>query len=72
MMGPKQVVHGALFYEFSIQESVPQDHPVRGVDRFLDLSDVRPFLDPSDSSQNSKLATYFNHTSHLQFIDVCQ
>ena len=46
MMGPRQVAQGALFYEFSIEEFVPQDHPIRGIDRFLDLTDVRPLLAP--------------------------
>ena len=27
MMGPRQVAQGALFYEFSIEEFVPDDHP---------------------------------------------
>lgn len=49
MMGPRQVAQGALFYEFSIEEFVPSDHPLRGIDRFLDLSEVRPFLAPSYS-----------------------
>ena len=43
MMGPGQVAQGALFYEFSIAAPlVPLDHPVRGIDRFLDLSHVPP------------------------------
>lgn len=46
MMGPRQVAQGALFYEFSIEDYVPKDHPLRGIDRFVDLSDVRPFLAP--------------------------
>lgn len=46
MMGPRQVAQGALFYEFSIESFVPNDHPVRGIDRFLDLTDVRPLLAP--------------------------
>lgn len=50
MMGPRQVAQGALFYEFSIEGFVPQDHPVRGIDRFLDLADVRPLLAPFYSS----------------------
>ena len=50
MMGPRQVAQGALFYEFSIEEFVPQDHPVRGIDRFLDLTEVRPLLAPFYSS----------------------
>jgi hypothetical protein len=47
MMGPRQVAQGALFYEFAIEGFVPLDHPVRGIDRFLDLSHVRPLLAPS-------------------------
>ena len=50
MMGPKQVAQGALFYEFSVEEFVPRDHPVRGIDRFLDLMEVRPLLAPFYSS----------------------
>jgi transposase len=46
MMGPRQVAQGAFFYEFSIEEFVPQDHLLRGIDRFVDLSDVRPLLAP--------------------------
>ena len=49
-MGPRQVAQDALFYEFSIEEFVPKDHPLRGIDRFLDLSDVRPLLASSYSS----------------------
>ncbi|WP_120633752.1 transposase [Ruegeria sp. EL01] len=50
MMGPRQVAQGALFDEFSIEEFVPQDHPMRGIDRFLDLTEVRPMLAPYYSS----------------------
>ena len=50
MTGPRQVAQGALFYEFSIDGFVPHDHPVRGIDRFLDLGNVRPFLAPFYSS----------------------
>ena len=50
MMGPRQVAQAALFYEFSIEEIVPDNHLLRGIDRFLDLSNVRPLLAPSYSS----------------------
>ena len=50
MMGPRQVAQGALFYEFSIEDFVPQDHLMRRIDRFLDLTDVRPLLAPFYSS----------------------
>ena len=44
MLGPKQEAQGALFYEFSIDDHVPQDHLLRSIDRFVDLSSVRRHL----------------------------
>ena len=44
MMGPRQEVQAALFYEFSLEDHVPQDHLLRSVDRFLDLSGIRAHL----------------------------
>ena len=41
MMGPKQEAQAALFYEFSLDDHVPQDHLLRSIDRFVDLSDIR-------------------------------
>jgi len=49
MMGPRQAAQGALFYEFSIEDYVPKDHPMRAIDPFVDLSDVRPSLVPYHS-----------------------
>jgi len=46
MMGERQVDQAALFYEFSLEDHVPSDHLVRGIDRFLDLSDIRKELAP--------------------------
>ena len=43
-MGPKQEAQGALFYEFSIDDHVPQDHLLRSIDRFVDLSEIRQYL----------------------------
>ncbi|MEL6207826.1 MAG: IS5/IS1182 family transposase, partial [Pseudomonadota bacterium] len=45
MMGPRQVAQGSLFYGFSIEDHVPQEHLVRKIDRFLDLSGMN-FLAP--------------------------
>jgi transposase len=50
MLGPKQVAQGALFYEFSIEDHVPQEHLLRAMDRFVDLSDIRQHLSPFYSS----------------------
>ncbi|KIN64219.1 hypothetical protein Z946_3108 [Sulfitobacter noctilucicola] len=39
MMGPKQESQPALFYEFSLEGHVPQDHLLRSIDWFVNLSD---------------------------------
>lgn len=46
MMGPKQEAQGALFYEFSIEDHVPRDHVLRGIDRFVELSRIQRHLTP--------------------------
>lgn len=43
-MGPKQEAQAALFYEFSLEDQVPQDHLLRSIDRFVDLSSIRAHL----------------------------
>ena len=44
MMGDRQVVQGALFYEFSLERHMPAGHMLRAIDRFVDLEGVRaPF-----------------------------
>lgn len=45
MMGT-QVAAAQLFYEFYLDDHVPSDHLLRGIDRFLDLSGVRSALKP--------------------------
>ncbi|MEO1494810.1 MAG: transposase, partial [Pseudomonadota bacterium] len=50
MLGPRQEAQSALFYEFSIENNVPEDHILRRIDRFVDLSDIRGFLAPFYSS----------------------
>ena len=44
MMGESRVDQAALFYEFSLERPVPQDHLLRSIDRFVDLSEVRQEL----------------------------
>lgn len=46
MMGPRQEAQGSLFYEFSIEDHVPQDHLLRGMDRFVELPAIRQQLGP--------------------------
>ena len=49
-MGPRQEAQAALFYEFCIEDHVPQDHLLRSIDRFVELSDIRRHLAPFYSS----------------------
>lgn len=51
MMGPRQEAQAALFYEFSLEEHVPDDHLLRSIDRFVDLSSIR-----------AHLADFYSHT----------
>jgi len=50
MMGSCQEAQAALFYEFCLEDHVPQDHLLRSMDRFVDLSDIRTYLSPFYSS----------------------
>lgn len=51
MMGPRQEAQPALFYAFSLEVHVPQDHLLRSIDRFVDLSSIR-----------AQLADLYSHT----------
>jgi transposase len=46
MMGHQRVEQAALFYEFSLERHVPTDHPLRSIDRFVDLDGLRRELYP--------------------------
>jgi transposase len=46
MMGQQSVEQKALFYSFNLDEHVPSDHLLRGIDRCLDLSELRRQLSP--------------------------
>jgi len=50
-MGARQEGQPALFYEFSLEDHVPQDHLLRSIDRFVDLSSIR-----------AHLADFYSHT----------
>ena len=51
MMGEPSRGQEQLFYGFNLESHIPQDHLLRGIDRFLDLSDLRQHL-----------ADYYSHT----------
>jgi transposase len=44
MMGHQQDDQERLFYAFNLEDHVPRDHLLRGIDRLLDLSDLRQYL----------------------------
>ena len=46
MMGQHGGNQDRLFYSFNLDEHVPADHLLRGIDRFLDLGDLRRHLAP--------------------------
>jgi transposase len=51
MMGQQAGNQERLFYSFNLEEHVPADHLLRGIDRFLDLSALR-----------RQLAPFYSHT----------
>jgi transposase len=46
MMGERRVMQEALFYGFSLEQHVPDNHLLRRIDRFVALSEVRTHLEP--------------------------
>jgi transposase len=46
MMGENGGNQNRLFYSFSLEDHVPANHLLRGIDQFLDLSDLRAYLAP--------------------------
>jgi len=50
MMAPRKVAQESFFYAFSIEDHVPDDHLLRKINHFLDLSNIREYLAP-----------YYNH-----------
>lgn len=57
MMGPRQESQPELFYEFSLEDHVPQDHLLRAIDRFVDLSGIRQHLYNSTAIPGARLLT---------------
>lgn len=56
-MGSKQEAQAALFYEFSLEDHVPQDHLLRSIDQFVDLDDIRQYL-----------ADFYSHTGRPSIV----
>jgi hypothetical protein len=47
MMGERRVMQEALFYGFSLERHVPDNHLLRKIDRFVDLTGLRAQLGPT-------------------------
>jgi len=46
MLGQQEGAQDQLFYSFKLEAHIPSDHLLRGIDRFLDLDDLRKHLAP--------------------------
>ena len=46
MMGEHRGNQQRLFYSFNLDEHVPASHLLRGINQFLDLTDLRAYLAP--------------------------
>jgi transposase len=46
MMGRQDEGQAPLFYSFNLEDHVPKNHLLRGIDRFLDLSELHQHLAP--------------------------
>jgi hypothetical protein len=44
MMGQNSGSQNRLFYSFYLEDHVPCSHLLRGIDAFLDLTDLRAYL----------------------------
>jgi len=51
MMGQLPPRQNALFYEFCLEEQIPDTHLLRRIDQFLDFTQIRKYLEP-----------YYSHT----------
>ena len=51
MMGQQSGSHDRLFYSFNLDDHVPRNHLLRGIDRYFDLGELR-----------SHLAPFYSHT----------
>jgi transposase len=50
MMGRQEVAQAPLFYSFNLEAHIPASHLLRGIDRFLDLSELHGHLAPHYSN----------------------
>jgi hypothetical protein len=53
MMGSQASAQERLFYSFNLDDHIPSNHLLRGVDRFLDLDELREHLRPRADTRDS-------------------
>jgi hypothetical protein len=53
MMGRQETGQAPLFYAFNLEEHAPANHLLRGIDWFLDLSELHRHLAPHYSHTES-------------------
>ena len=70
MMGERRVMQEALFYGFSLERHVPDNHLLRKIDRFVDLSGLRAHLGPyySDVGRPSIDPELMNPDAHRRLL----
>jgi transposase len=62
MMGT-QAAPEQFFYDFCLEDHVPDDHLLRRIDRFIDLSDVRQKLKQRSGSRQQRSRVRFTLVS---------
>ena len=55
MMGQLPAAQNALFYDFCLEDYIPQDHLLRQIDQVLDLTSFRKCLSPYLQSHRSSV-----------------
>jgi hypothetical protein len=51
MMGQLPAAQNALFYEFSLEQHIPDNHLLRQIDQFLDFDAIRQHLAGRDGTK---------------------
>ena len=57
MMGRQQTGQAPLFYAFNLEDHVPANHLLRGIDQFLDLSELHQHLAPTTATRAGRRST---------------
>ena len=78
MMGNNDKPQDEFFYSFNLEDVVPEEHLLRSIDRFLDLSDLRehlrvavrfrPVVQRADQAVKGQLRSY-GCENHFVFSD---